>query len=183
MWRNAGVFETDVAGCIKVLQATLGDERGWFSRVFEAEGDESIPVFKLAHVNNSWSKSAGTLRGLHWQVGDDAESKIVRCVRGSILDLVVDVRAESTTFGHSALIPLSADEPSIAVVPKGCAHGVLTMVDDSEIIYWADRPFAAVSERGLRFDDPFANLALPITPIFVSEKDLSWADFRPYSWQ
>ncbi len=94
-----------------------------------------------------------------------------------MLDLVVDVRFDSPTFGAAATVELSSTRPGTVVVPRGCAHGVMSLEDDSEIIYWSDRPFVPGVERGMRFDDPFAKLQLPFVPEHVSDKDLAWPDF------
>ncbi len=161
----------------EIQQELIGDDRGWFSRVFETDGGGFMEPLSIFQVNNSFSRSKGTLRGLHWQVGDAAEIKVVRCIRGAVLDIVVDVRPESPSFGAAATVELSSGTPSIAVVPRGCAHGVMSLEDESEIIYWSDRPFVPGVERGMRFDDPFASLQLPFMPTFVSDKDLAWPDF------
>lgn len=179
MWQTKNIVESRVQGCVQVFQATLGDSRGWFSRVLETGESETFSIEPVVAVNNSWSRDAGTLRGLHWQARPYSEGKIVRCIRGSVLDIIVDVRAESPTFGSKATFRLESHEPSFVVVPKGCAHGILTLEDDTEIIYFTDHIYVPDAERGMRFDDPFAHLVLPLRPQQVSEKDLTWPDFQP----
>lgn len=93
------------------------------------------------------------------------------------MDIVVDVRSGSPTFGESTVIQLEADIPSFVYVPKGCAHGIISLTDRAEIIYWSDQEYVPKAERGMRFDDPFAHLSLPSIPSHVSEKDLAWPRF------
>jgi dTDP-4-dehydrorhamnose 3,5-epimerase len=177
MWSTEKIVETAIQECKHVYQDTNGDERGWFSRLFEVFEDGLFPMNSIKHVNNSLATKAGTLRGLHWQEGIHAETKIVRCTQGSVMDIVVDVRRDSPTFGESAVIQLEANTPSFVYVPRGCAHGIISLTDRAEIIYWSDQEYVPKAERGMRFDDPFAHLSLPSIPSHVSEKDLAWPRF------
>lgn len=171
---------SDVHGAFLILRRSSEDDRGWFSRLLDAEDFlPEHPKFDVVNINNSFSKYKGTFRGLHWQVGEAAEAKLVRCVRGAVLDVIVDVRSQSKTYGQAALLELDADSGQLAYVPRGCAHGVLSLTDNSEIIYASDRPYIASDERGMRWNDPFPALDLPVIPAFVSEKDQCWPDYAP----
>jgi dTDP-4-dehydrorhamnose 3,5-epimerase len=178
MWKVSSITRREVQGSAEIQQFLHADERGWFSRVFEALPGGEFPFGPELYVNNSSSKYAGTLRGLHWQTGEHGETKVVRCVRGSVLDLIVDVRTGSPTFGKCTRILLSADRPSVAYVPRGCAHGVLSLVDDSEIIYFSDRPYAPDAERGLRYDDPLVEWSGQIRVEHISDKDNAWPPLK-----
>lgn len=175
---SASVEGLPVSGAVLIATLPIGDERGWFRRLLDC-GDfiPERPTFEVVNVNNSFSSEMGTLRGLHWQEGKHGEAKLVRCIRGKVLDLIVDVRPGSPTFGASCTVSLDADDRHLVYVPNGCAHGILSLAPDSEIIYFVDQPYAPEAERGMRWDDPFANLDLPVLPRVVSVKDASWPIF------
>ena len=156
----------------------LGDERGFFSRAFcarefQAEGLES----SFVQVNNSFTSLRGTLRGLHYQLPPAAEVKMVRCVRGSFYDLILDLRPDSPTCGRSFGATLSAENRLMMYVPRGFAHAILTLEDDTEALYFTTSPYAPVEERGVRWDDPRFGVKWPITPREISAKDGAWPDF------
>lgn len=154
------------------------DDRGFFARAFcardfEMEGLESCFV----QVNNSFTSRAGTLRGLHYQLPPAAEVKIVRCVRGSFFDLILDLRPDSPTFRRSFGAILSAENRLMMYVPRGFAHAILTLEDDTEAMYFTTSFYAPVQERGLRWNDPCLAIDWPTTPREISTKDAAWPDF------
>jgi dTDP-4-dehydrorhamnose 3,5-epimerase len=158
------------------------DERGFFARLFcETEFSRHGLVNKFCQVNNSFSASKGTLRGMHYQLAPKAETKVVRCIRGSFYDMILDLRYHSPTFGCSFGVELSAENRRMIYLPKGFAHGTLALMDDTEMVYLADEFYSPEHERIIRYNDPKFELAWPATPTVISDKDKSQPDFDP-SW-
>jgi dTDP-4-dehydrorhamnose 3,5-epimerase len=157
-----------------------GDDRGFFARFFCInEFDQAGLRRDVVQINNSTSRDKGTLRGMHYQLAPKAEDKIVRCIRGALLDVIVDLRPESSTFLQHFKIELTADNRTALYVPKGFAHGFLTLADDTEAFYLVTEFYAPAQERGLRYNDPKLAIDWPFEPIVISEKDLKWRDFNP----
>jgi dTDP-4-dehydrorhamnose 3,5-epimerase len=172
-------IETPIAGAFVVEPEPRGDERGLFARLwcredFAARGLDA----GFVQCNDSFSARAGTLRGLHYQLGPAAEAKLARCIRGAVFDVAVDLRAGSPTFGRWAGATLGAADRRMLYAPAGCAHGYLTLEDESEVVYWTTHAYAPAAERGVRWNDPRFAIAWPIPPVVVSEKDRAWPDFR-----
>jgi dTDP-4-dehydrorhamnose 3,5-epimerase len=156
------------------------DERGFFARTFcEHEFSEHNLVSRICQVNNSLSKRKGTLRGMHYQLAPKAETKIVRCTRGALYDVILDLRTDSPTFGKNFGAELTADNRRMMYVPKGFAHGFITLVDDTEALYLVDEFYSPENERGLRYDDPKFQLQWPAEPTVISERDKSHPSFDP----
>jgi dTDP-4-dehydrorhamnose 3,5-epimerase len=171
---------TPVDGCFVIEPDRRGDARGFFSRLFDATTfAEAGLVAHFVQVNNSLSSEAGTLRGLHYQVAPHGEVKLLRCIAGRIFDVVLDLRDGSPTVGKWAGAELSADNRRLMYVPRGCAHGFLTLDPDSEVIYFADTPYAGGHERIVRWDDPRFAIAWPGRPAVLSDKDRSAPDYDP----
>jgi dTDP-4-dehydrorhamnose 3,5-epimerase len=156
-----------------------GDDRGFFARLFcEREFAQHGLETRFVQINNSLSAKRGTLRGLHYQLPPAAEVKVVRCVRGALWDVILDLRAGSPTFGKWFGSELSADNRRMMYVPRGFAHGFITLTDDAEAIYLVSDFYSPDNERGVRFDDPGHQIAWPINPTEVSEKDRKWPDLN-----
>ncbi len=156
----------------------LKDERGFFARVFcqkdfSAHGLESTFV----QANNSLSRHKGTLRGLHYQLPPMQETKLVRCIQGSCYDVILDLRKESKTFGKSFGALLSSENRTMMYVPKGFAHGFLTLTDNTELIYFVSEHYSPPLERGIRWNDPFFGIQWPEEPILLSERDRVHPDY------
>ncbi len=167
-----------VDGAFVVSLEPRGDERGWFSRLFCQQEMAEIGLDpRISQVNNSFSKDAGTLRGLHYQLGMAAETKLVRVVRGAVFDVVVDLRRESPTFKSWAGVELTDKNRKMMYVPRGCGHAILTLADDTELVYFASQQYSGESERGVRWNDPAFGIDWPLEPTVISEKDASWPDF------
>lgn len=167
--------ETAVAGVWVVDLEPHTDERGGFARTFAADefaarGLETAVV----HCNLSWSHRAGTVRGMHWQAAPAEEAKLVRCVRGAVHDVVVDVRPTSATHRAHVAVELSAATRRAVYIPPGCAHGFQTLVDDTEVTYQHSVAHTPGTERGLRHDDPALAIAWPLPVTVVSERDRAW---------
>ena len=174
--------ETPLAGAYIVELEKRGDDRGFFARVFcRNEFRDAGLVTEFVQVNNSLSAQQGTLRGMHYQLAPHAETKVVRCIRGSLWDCILDLRPESPTFGKWFGDTLSTDNRKMMYVPKGFAHGFITLEPNTEALYFVDEFYASESERGIRWNDPKFGVRWPIVPSVISEKDVTARDFDP-SW-
>lgn len=148
------------------------DERGFFARSYCR--DEFLKKglnTDWVQINNSLSKQKGTLRGLHFQYPPYTEVKLVRCIKGVIWDVIVDIRKDSETYGEWVAAELSEDNRSMMYVPKGCAHGFISLTTDTEIIYMVSSKYAPAHEGTLKWDDQFHKIEWPIEPKVISEKD------------
>ena len=155
------------------------DDRGWFSRVYcEKEQAENIFPESIKQVNTSFSKNKGTLRGLHFQNKPFEESKIIKVLSGSVYDLILDLRQESSTYLQWEAFELSSESKEMLYVPKGFAHSILTLEKDTEILYFVSEFYQQNSESGIRWDDPYFKFSWPITPSVISSKDQSWPLFQ-----
>jgi len=153
----------------------IGDERGYFGRVWcEKLFKEMGLNSNIAQINTSHNKEKGTLRGLHYQKAPHEEAKIVQCVRGSIWDVIVDMRPKSPTYLDWLGVHLNDENRSMLYVPEGFAHGYQATSDDSSILYPATDFYAPESEAGVRWNDPKIGIEWPLPPINVSEKDSGW---------
>lgn len=169
---------TRVEGCVVVEPEPFTDSRGYFTRIFDqsefrAQGlDPSV-----VQCNMSGNRQAGTVRGMHRQVPPFAEAKLVRCVRGAIVDVCLDLRGDSATFGEHVMVELSADNALALFVPAYCAHGYQTLVDDTHVIYQVSGPYVPEAERGQRYDDPAFGIVWPRDVTAVSDKDAGWPEW------
>lgn len=164
-----------IAGAFLVRPDPIADERGLFARVWCADefARHGITV-RPAQVNTGFSPLAGTLRGLHYQVAPALEAKVVRCTRGAVYDAMVDLRPGSPTWGHWFATELTAENRHSVFVPPLCAHGYLTLTDDTELEYFASAPYAPEAARGVRHDDPAIGIRWPGPVLLISEKDRNW---------
>ncbi len=156
------------------------DARGFFGRLFCAESfrEQGLPD-TFVQQNLSVSSRRGTLRGMHYQTEPHAEAKLVRCVRGAIVDVIVDLRPGSRTFLHWASFTLSAENLTQLLVPTGFAHGFQTLRDDTEVSYLVSHRYTPAAEGGLRWNDPAIGIEWPLEPTEMSDKDRNWPDFEP----
>ena len=157
-----------------------GDERGFFARAWcQREFGTRGLVADLVQANIAYTARRGTVRGLHYQIAPFEEAKIVRCVRGAIWDVIIDLRPGSVTFCQWFGIELSAVNRRQLYVPRGFAHGYQTLVDDCEILYLVSEFYSPASERGIRWNDPQFAITWPIgDSLDVSAKDQAWPDFQ-----
>jgi dTDP-4-dehydrorhamnose 3,5-epimerase len=157
-----------------------GDDRGFFARLFcEREfGDAGLQTH-FVQINNSVSALKGTLRGLHFQLPPAAEVKVVRCVKGALFDVILDLRPDSPSFGKWFGAELDENNRLMMYVPRGCAHATLALTNDVEIIYLVSAFYSPDHERGIRYDDPRFEIKWPLVPNEVSPKDRNWPDFDP----
>ncbi len=172
--------QTPLAGAYTIELEKRGDDRGFFARMFcEEEFRQAGLETRFLQVNNSLSGLKGTLRGLHYQLPPAAEVKVVRCVRGALWDVIVDLRAGSPNFGKWFGAELSENNRSMMYVPRGFAHGFLTLTDDAEAIYLVSAPYSPEHERGVNYKDPDINIEWPSEPVEISEKDRQWPGLDP----
>lgn len=157
-----------------------GDDRGFFARFFcQNEFGGAGLATQFVQVNNSLSGRKGTLRGLHYQLAPAAEVKVVRCIRGALFDAIIDIRPDSPTFGKWFGAELTAENRLMMYVPRGFAHAILTLTDDTEALYLVSEFYSPENERGVRWNDPRFAIAWPIEPSEISPKDAKWPDFDP----
>lgn len=166
---------TAVDGVMVVHLEERGDDRGFFARTFDttefaAHGLDTT----VAQCNLSYNHVAGTLRGLHRQVPPYAEGKLVRCTAGAIVDVAVDVRPDSPTYGEHVMVELSAANRRALFIPPYVAHGYQTLTDGAEVIYQVSGPYAPEGEQGFRYDDAAFGITWPVPVTVISEKDRSW---------
>lgn len=166
---------TQLDGVVLVDIAPDRDERGLFARIFcRSEFSEAGLPMQVEQANLSSNTTAGTVRGLHFTVPPGRDRKVVRCVRGALYDVVVDVRPHSTSYLRHVAVELDAVNRTALHVPAGCAHGFQTLMDDTEVVYLHSQRYAPAHERGLRFDDPALGLTWPLQVSAVSDKDRAW---------
>jgi dTDP-4-dehydrorhamnose 3,5-epimerase len=164
-----------IAGAALVDLVELTDERGFFARSFCR--DEFVAAGlepAVAQCNVSFNHLAGTLRGLHFQTVDAPEAKLVRCTRGAILDVIVDMRPGSSTLGEHVAVELSAENRRALYIPPLFAHGYQTLQDGTEVQYQVSEPYTPNTERGLRYDDPVLAISWAMEPTALSDKDRHW---------
>jgi dTDP-4-dehydrorhamnose 3,5-epimerase len=171
---------TPLPGAYLIDLDKKGDDRGFFARAFcQNEFQQHDLVTSFCQVNNSLSAAKGTLRGMHYQLAPKAETKLVRCVRGALYDVILDLRPQSATFGQSFGAELFADNRRMMYVPKGFAHGFITLSDDTEAFYFVDEFYSPAHERGVRYNDPRFKVEWPTPAVVVSDKDRAQKDFDP----
>ena len=166
---------TELDGVMLLQPERHEDERGYFARLWcEREFAEQGLNTNLTQINVSHNRVRGTLRGMHFQISPHAEIKIVRCNRGSIFDVVVDVRSDSPTYYRWQGFQLNQANGDMLYIPEGFAHGFLTLSDDVEVYYQMSTGYSAESARGLRWDDPALGIDWPGEVKVISQRDLDW---------
>jgi dTDP-4-dehydrorhamnose 3,5-epimerase len=173
------INETRLAGAYTIDLEPVEDERGFFARQWcEQEFADAGLTTAVSQASVAFNREKGTLRGMHWQVAPHAEVKLIRCVRGAIHDVIVDLRPESMTFSEWFAVDLTAENRRTLYVPEGLAHGYLTLEDESEVWYQMSAPYAPDAARGFRYDDPRFGIRWPGAVRVISERDRRWP---PYS--
>ena len=171
---------TEIPGAGVVDLEKRADERGFFGRSFCTDefADHGIGM-RVAQCNVSVSERRGTLRGLHYQAEPKPHSKLVRCTRGKIFDVAVDLRPDSPAYCRWIAVELDAATHRALFVPAGCAHGFQALTDDVEVLYLMGEAYDPALDRGVRWNDPAFGIAWPMEPTVMSERDAGLADFRP----
>ena len=173
--------KTAIDGVFIVEAEKIEDNRGFFSRAYcqnemlENTGDGWQPI----QINHSGTKAKGSIRGMHYQTAPAAEVKFVRCIKGSIFDVAVDLRIGSPTFLQHVSVELTPENGKALLVPRGCAHGFQTLEDYSDIFYLNSTLYAKEYEGGIRFDDPALEINWPLAATVVSERDKAFALLKP----
>jgi dTDP-4-dehydrorhamnose 3,5-epimerase len=168
-----------VAGCFVIDIDKRVDERGYFARIWcERELAEHGLNARMSQVNIGANIKAGTLRGMHYQLAPHAEVKLVRCSRGAVYDVAVDLRPGSTTFRRWQASELSEASGRMLYIPEGCAHGYLTLTDNVELMYFTSEAYAPDAARGVRHDDPAFSIEWPAPASTISPADAAWPDFK-----
>lgn len=164
--------KTHFDGLVVIDAEPFVDDRGHFFRTYcknEFEGMGHTKEF--VQINHSVNKYKGTFRGFHYQNPPFKEIKVVRCISGSVLDVVIDIRKNSKTFLESFQLEISEENRKMIYIPEGFAHGFITLEDNSQLIYFHSEFYNPKFEKGLRFDDPRLDIELPFDPNSISEKD------------
>jgi dTDP-4-dehydrorhamnose 3,5-epimerase len=174
------IFEqTKIDGAFKIRPEPKCDERGFFARCWCRDEFERHAIdTELAQCNISFNFRRGTLRGMHFQAPPHAEAKLVRCTRGAIYDVVLDLRPESATFKDWISVVLTADTRNMVYVPVGCAHGFITLEDNTEVFYQMSGFYHQESARGVRWNDPAFQIAWPGAVEVISDRDANYKDFE-----
>jgi dTDP-4-dehydrorhamnose 3,5-epimerase len=172
--------ETELKGAFVIDLEPIEDERGFFARAWcRREFTEHGLSTDIAQANMSFNKRKGTLRGMHFQKSPHAEDKLVRCTRGAIFDVAVDLRPDSPTRSRWVGVELTSENRRMLYVPKGFAHGFQTLEDDTEIFYLVSEFYTPEAEGGARWDDPAFGIEWPLgAPAEISDKDRTWPDYE-----
>jgi dTDP-4-dehydrorhamnose 3,5-epimerase len=175
------LIETPLSGVWVIELEELGDERGWFARTFDSDEFRARGLNPdVVQCNASFNHRAGTVRGMHYQADPHGESKLVRCVRGAIFDVAVDLRPDSPTYRGWHGVELSAENRLAFYIPAGLAHGFQTLTDGSEVLYQMGNPYVPEASRGVRWDDPAFGIEWPEPDgeRIISEKDRAYASLE-----
>jgi dTDP-4-dehydrorhamnose 3,5-epimerase len=170
------ITKTNIADVAIIDLELREDDRGFFARTFDVAEFEAAGLNPaVEQCNASYNHRAGTLRGMHYQLAYAPEIKLVRCIRGAIVDKIVDMRPESETFLQHISVELTAENRRALYVPAMFAHGYQTLVDGTEVIYQVTGKYTPAAERGQRYSDPALKLNWPLEVTTISEKDAGWA--------
>lgn len=173
-------FETTpIEGARVITLAKIKDERGYFARTFcKREFASQGLSTSFVQANTAFSLHQGTLRGMHYQRAPHAEAKLVRCIRGAVFDVIIDLRPDSHSYCRWFGLELTEDNGKLLFIPEGCAHGYQILRDDSELFYLVSEFYTPEAEQGLRWNDPRFNIDWPIVDdVRLSDKDRAWPDF------
>lgn len=169
--------ETSLKDAMLIALEKRGDQRGFFARTFCADEFRAAGLAaEFVQANHSSNARKGTLRGMHFQKAPHREVKVVRCVKGAIHDVIIDLRPGSPSYGRWEGFDLTEENGHMLYVPEGFAHGFQTLVDDTHVVYQVSHPYTPGAEGGVRWDDPAFAVAWPMAPTVISPKDAAWPD-------
>jgi dTDP-4-dehydrorhamnose 3,5-epimerase len=171
---------TDVEGAYLIKPERLEDERGFFARTYCVRelAEHGIDP-QVVQRSVSYNRRRGTLRGMHFQITPHGETKLVSCLRGSVYDVVLDLRPTSSTYRRWSAVTLTADAFETLFIPKGCAHGFISLADDSTVHYEISEFHHPESARGVRYDDPAFGIVWPLQPAVINSRDLGYPPYEP----
>jgi len=173
-------IETELKGLYLIRPELLKDERGYFARTFCVNEFNSHGLNpNIVQCNVSFNKKKGTLRGMHYQISPKAEAKLVRCTKGSIFDVVADIRKDSSTYCKWLAFELNEEHNEMLYIPEGCAHGFQTIKDNTEVFYQMTEFYASEYTCGIRWNDPTIGIQWLEGKKFISQRDLQFPDFTP----
>jgi dTDP-4-dehydrorhamnose 3,5-epimerase len=176
------IIQTNIPGVLVVEAVSYHDERGIFYRAFcRHELALIIGERRIEQINLSRTVSVGAIRGIHFQRTPHAEMKLIRCVKGRVWDVAVDLRKDSVSYLQWLALELSAENCNMLVIPEGCAHGFQVLESDSELLYLHTAEYSPESEGGIRFDDPLFSISWPLPVTDISNRDMSYLPFNPMS--
>jgi len=168
------IIKLKLDGAFLIKPTKFDDERGFFSRIFCVNELSEINLdTKISQINNSFSKKKRTLRGMHVQIPPNSETKIVRCIKGEVYDVIIDLRQSSTSFGKWEAVTLSENNRYSVYIPKGFGHGFMTLKDNTEMIYSSSEFYTPEKEVVINWADSFLSIDWPFTPNVLSLKDSS----------
>ena len=171
--------ETDLESALIIEPERQEDERGFFARTFCSEEFTAHGLNpRVVQCSISFNHKRGTLRGMHYQIAPHEETKLVRCTRGAIYDVVIDLRPESPTWKQWIAMGLTAENRKMLYIPEGFAHGFQTLDDDTEVFYTMSGLYDSECSRGVRWDDPAFGIDWPALPSTISDRDRTYADFQ-----
>lgn len=166
------VIQTELEGVYILEPKVFGDQRGWFTESWSKKTMEAADLqYDFVQDNHSFSAQKGTLRGIHFQSEPYAQAKLVRCIRGVILDMAVDLRKNSPNYKKWIAVELSAENKRQLLVPRGFGHAFLTLTDDVEVLYKTDRYYSNEHDRSIAWNDPEIGIDWPVSDPVLSEKD------------
>lgn len=172
--------ETKLKGAFLIDLEIRADDRGGFARYFCAHEFEAHGLKPtVAQCNLSFNYKAGTLRGMHYQTAPACETKLIRCTKGAIYDVIIDIRPDSPTYLQHIGVELTETNRRALYVPELFAHGYMALTDDAEVVYQVGEFYSPGYERGIRYDDPVFNIEWPLPVTVISEKDAAWSAFEP----
>jgi dTDP-4-dehydrorhamnose 3,5-epimerase len=170
--------ETKLKGAYIIEPEKRKDSRGFFARIWDGGIFEKRGLTgKVVQQSISYNKTCGTIRGLHYQKAPYQETKIIRCTRGTIFDVMVDLRPDSATFKQWLGVKLAVDDYKVLYVPQGFAQGFQSLEDNSEIMYLVSEVYTPAAEAGIRYNDPSIGIEWPLPVSVITEKDANWPDF------
>jgi dTDP-4-dehydrorhamnose 3,5-epimerase len=166
---------------VSIIESTIfSDPRGSFATAYQTKDIAALGLeFSLAECQIARNSALGTLRGLHWQEEPSAQAKLVRCIRGRIFDVAVDLRRDSPAFRRWTSVELTEDNGRALFIPVGCAHGYLTLSEQADILYLVSQFYDPARQRGARWNDPAFGVEWPMTPRVIAQRDASYPDFLP----
>lgn len=176
--------DTPIVGARLIELKRIEDHRGFFARAWcQNELRQQRLKSEVAQANVAFSLKRGTLRGLHFQTAPQTEVKVVRCTRGSLFDVIVDLRPDFPSYKRWFGVELSMDNHKMLYVPEGCAQGYITLEDNTEMQYCSSEFYHPDTASGVRFDDPEFRIAWPMAPVVISDQDRTWPDYAGRSAQ